>query len=96
MAQTRPLRWFTIPVRAVLVTFVCTLIAFAVGLLFGIIGTLVSAKLRHVHPDMTVAYRLVALPIAIVAGSVVFVLSLAIEIRHYRQSKTLAGIERIS
>ena len=33
---------------------------------------------------------------ALVAGSVIFVLALAMEIRHYRQSKTLAAIERMS
>ena len=96
MAQARPPRWFTIPVRVVLVTFICTLIAFAVSLLFGIVGTLVVATLRHIHPDMRVAYRLIALPTAVVAGIVIFVVSLTIEVRHYRQTKTLAGIERVS
>ncbi len=96
MAQARPPRWFTIPVRVVLVTFICTLIAFAVSLLLGIVGTLIVATLRHVHPDMRVAYRLIALPTALVAGSVIFILSLTIEVRHYRQSKTLAAIERAS
>lgn len=96
MPQSRPLRWFTIPVRVVLVTFICTLIAFAVSLLFGIAGTVAVAALRHVHPDMRVAYRLIALPVAVVAGSIIFVLSVTIEVRHYRQSKTLAAIERVS
>lgn len=96
MPQSRPPRWFTIPVRVVLVTFICTLIAFAVSLLFGIVGTLIVAALRRVHPDMRVAYRLIAIPIALVAGCVIFVLSVTIEVRHYRQLKTLAGIERVS
>jgi len=43
-----------------------------------------------------VAYRLIALPAAIVAGSIIFVLALAMEIRHYRQSKILAAIARVS
>lgn len=96
MPQSRPPRWFTIPVRVVLVTLICTLIAFAVSLLFGIVGTLIVAALRRVHPDMRVAYRLIAIPIALVAGCVIFVLSVTIEVRHYRQLKTLAGIERVS
>ena len=33
---------------------------------------------------------------AVSAGSIIFVLALATEIRHYRQSKTLAAIERMS
>jgi hypothetical protein len=32
----------------------------------------------------------------VVAGSIIFVLALAMEIRHYRQTKTLAAIERVS
>jgi len=45
---------------------------------------------------MTIAYRQIALPAALVAGSIIFVLALTMEIRHYRQSKTLADIERVS
>jgi hypothetical protein len=92
----RPPRWYAIPVRVLLVTFIGTLISFAVILLFGIIGTVAVSALRGSHPNMTVAYRQIALPAAVVAGSIIFVLALAMEIRHYRQSKTLAAIERIS
>jgi hypothetical protein len=45
---------------------------------------------------MRIAYRAIALPAAAVTGSIVFVLSSAMEIRHYRQSKTLDGIARAS
>jgi|SRR5271165_3619863 len=92
--KPHPPRWYAIPVRVLLVTFICTLIVFAVSLLLSIIGMVMIAAVRHTNPDMTVAYRLIALPAALVAGSVVFVLALAMEIRHYRQSKTLAAIER--
>jgi|ERR1022692_4918344 hypothetical protein len=92
----RPPRWYAIPVRVLLVTFIGTLISFAIGLLLGIIGTVIVSARHGAHPNMTVAYRLVALPIAVVAGSIVFVLALTMEIRHYRQSKTLAAIERAS
>jgi hypothetical protein len=89
-------RWYAIPVRVLLITFIGTLISFSVSLLLGIIGTVVVSALRHVNPNMTVAYRLVALPAALVAGSIIFVLVLTMEIRHYRQSKTLAAIARVS
>ena len=92
----RPPRWYAIPVRVLLLTFIGTLLSFAVSLLVGIIGTVAVAALRGIHPNMTVAYRQVALPAAIVAGSIIFVLALVMEIRHYRQSKTLAAIERMS
>ena len=79
-----------------LVTLIGTLLSFAVSLLLGIIGTVIISTLHHVNPDLTAAYRLIALPCAVVAGGIIFVLALSMEIRHYRQSKTLAGIERVS
>lgn len=91
-----PPRWYAIPVRVLLVTFIGTLISFAVSLLLGIIGTVVVSARRGVHPNMTLAYRHIALPVAVVAGSIIFVLALAMEIRHYRQMKTLAAIARMS
>jgi hypothetical protein len=92
----RPPRWYAIPVRVLLVTFIGTLISFAVSLLLGIIGTVSVSALRGVHPKMTVAYRQIALPAAIVAGSIIFVLALTMEIRHYRQSKALATLEGLT
>lgn len=92
----RPPRWYGIPVRVLLVTFVGTLMCFAVSLLLAILGTAIGAALRGVHPDMRIAYRKVAIPMALVAGGIVFILVLIMEIRHYRQSKTLSAMEKIS
>jgi hypothetical protein len=89
-------RWYGIPVRVLLVTFVGTLICFAVSLLLAILGTVITARLRGLHPDLRIAYRYIALPMAAVAGSIILVLALFMEIRHYRQTKTLAAIERLS
>jgi uncharacterized membrane protein len=89
-------RWYSIPVRVLLVTFIGTLLCFAVSLLLAIIGTVIVARLRSVHPDMTIAYRHIALPAALVAGSIVFVAMLVAEIRRYREMKTLANIEKMS
>lgn len=94
--RSRSPRWYAIPVRVFLVTFIGTLIAFAAALFFGILGTVAISAMRGIHPDMTIAYRQIALPAAVVAGSIIFVLALTMEIRHYRQSKTLADIERVS
>ena len=82
-------------VRVCLVTFIGTLLCFAVSLLLAILGIVIVSALRGVHPDMRIAYRLIALPAALVAGSIVFGLALMMEIRHYRQSKTLSAIERL-
>ena len=94
--KARPPRWYTIPVRVCLVTFIGTLLCFAVSLLLAIFGTVIVAALRGVHPDMRIAYRHIALPMALVAGSVIFVLTLVTEIRHYRQARTLTAIARLS
>ncbi|HUO27340.1 MAG TPA: hypothetical protein VMU61_16850 [Candidatus Aquilonibacter sp.] len=92
----RPPRWYLIPVRVLLVTFIGTLIAFAVSLLLGIIGTVMMGWSRGIHPDMRIAYRVFAVPSALVAGSIILVLALGMEIRHYRQVKALTAIERMS
>jgi hypothetical protein len=94
--KTRTPRWYAIPARVLLVTFLLTLFSFAASLLLSILGVVIAAKLYGTHPDMRIAYRNVALPVAMVAGSIVLVLSLVMEIRHYRQSKTLDGIVRAS
>jgi hypothetical protein len=95
-SSSRPPRWYAIPVRVALVTFIGTLICFAISLLLAILGTVIVAKFRGVHPDMRIAYRHIALPMALVAGSIIFVLGLAMEIRHYRQAKASSAIERLS
>ena len=94
--RSRMPRWYTIPARVILVTFIGTLILFAISLLLGILGTVAVAAVRHVQPNMTEAYRRIALPVAVAAGIIIFVLALGMEIRHYRQMRTLAAIERIS
>jgi hypothetical protein len=85
-----------IPVRAFLVTFALTLLSFAVCLFLGILGVAAAAKLRGVQPNMTIAYRDVAAPAAAIIAVVVLISALVMEIKHYRQVKTLAGIERAS
>ncbi len=98
MARTKsdPPRWIGIPARVLAVTFLLTLLTFAVSLLLGILGTIVYAQVKHVVPNMAFAYRHIAFPCAITAGAIVLVLSLVMEVRHYRQRKALAGIERVS
>lgn len=88
-------RWFGIVLRVCVVTFIGTLLCFAVSLLLAIFGTVIISALRGVHPDMRIAYRAIALPMALVAGGIIFVLALVMEIRHYRQTKTLSAIERL-
>lgn len=93
--STRTPHWYGIPVRVLLVTFLGTLVCFAMSLLLAILGIVIAAKLRGVHPDMRIAYRMIALPVALAAGVAVFVTMLILEIRRYRQMKALSAIERM-
>lgn len=98
MAKTNSgrLRWIVIPARVFAMTFLFTLLSFAVALLLSILGTVVYSQVKHVAPNLTFAYRHIAFPFAITVGAIVLVLLLAMEIRNYRQRKVLAGIERVS
>jgi hypothetical protein len=88
--------WFFIPVRVLLMTFLLTLLSFAVSLLLGILALLIVARWQGLHPNMTTAYRNIALPIAVATGAVVLIAASVMEVRRYRQTEALAEIERIS
>ena len=77
-------------------TFLFTLLSFAVALLLSILGTVVYSQLKHVAPNLAFAYRHIAFPFAITVGAIVLVVSLGMEVRNYRQRKALEGIERAS
>jgi len=95
-SPARKPRWYLIPVRVLLVTFLLSLLTFAVTLLLGIVGIVAGARVGGIHPDMRIAYRHIALPSAAVVGAIVLVSSVFMEVRHYRQAKALASIERAS
>jgi hypothetical protein len=88
--------WIGIPARVLAITFLLTLLSFAVALLLSILGTVVYSRVKHVAPNLTFAYRHIAFPFAITVGAIVMLLALAMEIRNYRQRKVLAAIERLS
>ncbi|HEY6764090.1 MAG TPA: hypothetical protein VI386_04910 [Candidatus Sulfotelmatobacter sp.] len=95
-SASRQSRWYGIPVRVSLITFVGTLLSFAVILFLAITGTVMVSKLRGVHPDMTVAYRVIALPAAVAVGVAILVTALILEIRRYRRMKALSTLERMN
>ena len=82
------LRWLLVPARVVLVSFLLALLAFAVCLLLGILGLVISAGLRGVHPNMTLAYRQIAFPAAVVAGAAALVAAIVMEVRHHRERES--------
>jgi hypothetical protein len=73
-----------IAARVLLVTAVFTLLAFAIGLFCGIGAGVVYGVVRHVHPDMTMAYKFVAAPFGAVTLVVSFLIMLVYEVRHAR------------
>jgi hypothetical protein len=95
-APIRSPRWYAIPIRVLLVTFIGTLLCFAIALLLAIFGTVALAAFHGVHPDMRIAYRMIAAPFALSAGAIMLLLMSILEIRRYRQMKTLSAIERLS
>jgi hypothetical protein len=96
--QTLPIkpRWYLIPVRVLLVSFLITLLSFAVSLLLGILGLVIASHLQGIHPNMTLAYRHIALPVGAFAAASALIATTVLEIRTYRQTKTLAQIARSS
>lgn len=74
-----------IAVRVVIFTFLFTLVAFAVGLLCGIIASALYGMIRGVHPDMTMAYRFSAIPLAVMVMVISFIAMLTAEIRRTRR-----------
>ena len=85
-----------IPLRVLLVTFLLTLLAFAVCLLLGIIGIIIGAHLRGAPPNMRLAYTNIAAPAAAMVAAIALISSASLEIRHYRQVRTLNEIEKAS
>jgi uncharacterized membrane protein len=74
--------------RVIFVTFLATLLAFCIGLFFGIVGVVLTKMIRGTStPSMAAAYRHVALPIAVAALVVTFIVALISEIRHYQAER---------
>jgi putative glutamine amidotransferase len=80
-------RWFFVPFRVVAITFLLTLLSFALALLLSILGTAVYALVRHIRPDLPFAYQHIALPFAITVGSIALLVSLIVEIRQYFRTR---------
>ena len=76
---------FTSTVRVLFTTLLFTAAGMGAGLFLGILGSILFGMLPGHHVDMTNAYRHVAIPVAILAGSVALVGSAVLEVRARRQ-----------
>ncbi len=80
--------------RVIGLTFLLTLLSFAVALLLSILGSIVYAQVEHAAPNLMFAYKHIAFPFALCVGAIVLVVILLVEVRNYRQNKVLSAIER--
>jgi hypothetical protein len=76
---------FTSTVRVLFTTLLFTGGGMGAGLFLGILGSAAYGLLPGHHIDMTNAYRHVAIPVAILVGSVALVGSAVLEVRARRQ-----------
>jgi hypothetical protein len=83
-------------VRVVVLTVLAALLSFAVSLFAGIVGTVLVGWAGGHRPNLVVAYRGIAFPVAVVVGVAGFVVFLTTEIRRYREAKLLAQMDRTS
>lgn len=77
-------------------TILATLLSFAVSLFLAILGVILYARIRGIHPNMALAYRDVAFPVAAAAGAIALILMISFEIRQHREAKVLEAIARAS
>lgn len=76
---------FTSTMRVLFTTFLFTAAGMGAGLFLGILGTVLYGLIRGRAVDMTGAYRHIAIPVAILVGSVALIGSIVLEVRARRQ-----------
>ncbi len=62
--------------RLVLLTVLWSGLGMGGGLFCGILGVVIASALKHTTPDMSLAYRNISIPVAIVSGSCAFLWNL--------------------
>lgn len=76
---------FTSTMRVMFTTLLFTAAGMGAGLFLGILGTVLYGLIRGRNVDMTGAYRHVAIPVAILVGSIALIGSIVLEVRARRQ-----------
>ena len=74
--------------RVLLVSFLFTLLSFAVCLLLAITGLMIRGALLGGRPDMTIAYRQIAFPAAVVGGAIALLGAIVLEVRQRRRERS--------
>lgn len=76
---------FTSTVRVLFTALLFTAGGMGVGLFLGIVGMVLYSMIRGQQVDMSNAYRHVAIPLAILCGSIALIGSAVLEVRARRQ-----------
>lgn len=74
-------------VRVIVVTVLITLLCFAISLFLGIAGIVLVGMIKGGLSDLSLAYRHIALPVAVVAMVIAFIVTLVVEVKHYRRMR---------
>jgi hypothetical protein len=72
-APSRIGRFFTAIFRILILTGLFAGAGMGLGLFFGIFGAILYGAVQHVHVDMAIAYRDVAIPLAVISALGAFV-----------------------
>jgi len=81
--------FFISTVRVLFITLLFTAAGMGAGLFCGIVGTVIYGIIKGTAVDMTNAYKHVAIPAAILAGSIGLIGAVVLEIRARRQRTSL-------
>ncbi len=76
---------FTSTMRVLFTTLLFTAGGMGAGLFLGILGTVLYGLIRSRAVDMAGAYRHIAIPVAILMGSIALIGSIVLEVRARRQ-----------
>jgi hypothetical protein len=66
-------RFLTAVFRILILTALFAAAGMGLGLFFGIFGAVLCGAIKHMHVDMTMAYRDVAIPLAVISALGAFV-----------------------
>jgi uncharacterized protein YacL len=72
-APSRVARFSKAVLRIVILTVFFAAFGMGIGLFFGILGTVLYAAIKHIHIDMAMAYRDIAIPVALISALGAFV-----------------------
>ncbi len=76
---------FTSTIRVLFTTLLFTAAGMGIGLILGIVGTIIYGMMKGGNIDMTNAYRHVAIPVAITFGAAALIGALVLEVRSLRE-----------